>query len=72
MYYIWKKEMSSYFTTPFGYVFIGIFLLLSGIMFTIYNLVGGSGSVGGMFDLLKNFAFSVFPVLTMKQFAEER
>lgn len=72
MKYLFKKELNSYFATPFGFIFIGIFLLLSGIMFTIYNLVGGSGSLGGMFELLKNFSFVVFPVLTMKAFAEER
>ena len=48
-----KKEVSSFFSTPFGYVFLGIFLLLSGMMFTIYNLLGGNDALAGMFDLLK-------------------
>jgi len=70
--YIFKKEVSAYFSTPFGFVFMGIFLLLSGLSFTIYNLVGLSGEVSGMFSLLSNLAFMVFPVLTMRLFAEER
>lgn len=72
MYAIWKKEMNTNFKTPFAYVFIGIYLVLSGIMFTLYNLLGGSSSLAGMFDLMKNFTFIIFPVLTMKMFAEER
>lgn len=70
--HVFKKEVSAYFSTPFGFVFMGIFLLLSGLSFTIYNLVGLSGDVTGMFSLLSNLAFMVFPVLTMRLFAEER
>lgn len=69
---IYRKEMDSYFGTAFGFVFLGIFLLLSGVMFTIYNLVGGNGDLAGTFDLLKNVASMIFPILTMKSFAEER
>ncbi len=72
MKHLYKKELFAYFSTPFGYVFLGVFLLLSGIMFTIYNLLGGNGDMAGTFDLLKNLAFLVFPILTMRMFAEER
>jgi hypothetical protein len=30
MFSIIKKEIAAYFTTPFGFIFMGIFLLLSG------------------------------------------
>lgn len=69
---IWKKEVFAYFSTPFGFVFMGIFLLLSGIVFATYNLLGGAGDLRGMFGLLSNMAFMTFPVLTIKLFAEER
>jgi len=69
---LFHKELTAYFVTPFGFVFFGIFLLLSGVMFTIYNLLGGNGSMAGTFDLLKNFAPILFTVLTMRLFAEER
>ena len=72
MSYVWKKEIKAYFSTPFGFVFLGIFLLLSGLSFTVYNLVGGGGDMAGMFSLLSNMSFMVFPILTMKLFAEER
>jgi ABC-2 type transport system permease protein len=67
-----KKEIASYFTTPFGFVFMGIFLLLSGLTFTMSNLLGGNGDLLGMFGLLANISFMTFPILTMRQYSEER
>jgi ABC-2 type transport system permease protein len=69
---IFKKEVAGYFSTPFGFIFMGIFLLLSGIIFTTYNLIGGGGDLNGMFGLFSNISFMIFPVLTIKMFADER
>ena len=67
-----KKELATYFTTPFGFIFMGIFLLLSGLTFTMSNLLGGNGDLLGMFGLLANISFMTFPILTMRQYSEER
>lgn len=72
MRFLFKKEISGYFSTPFSFVFLGIFLLISGVMFTIYNLLGANGDLTGTFDLMKNISFMIFPILTMRMFAEER
>ncbi len=72
MIFIFKKKSQAYFSTPFGFIFMGIFLLLSGIVFSTYNLVGGGGDLSGMFGLLANMSFMTYPVLTIKLFAEER
>lgn len=69
---ILKKEIEAYFTTPFGFVFMGIFLLLAGLTFTMSNLLGGNGDLLGMFGLLANISFMTFPILTMRQYSEER
>jgi ABC-2 type transport system permease protein len=69
---IFKKEVSAYFSTPFGFIFIGIFLLLSGVVFTTYNLLGGGGDLNGMFGLLSNISFMIFPILTIKLFVDEK
>jgi ABC-2 type transport system permease protein len=69
---LYKKEFLGYFASSFGFVFLGVFTLISGIMFTSYNLLGANGGLGGTFDLLRNFSFILFPVLTMRMFAEER
>jgi ABC-2 type transport system permease protein len=67
-----RKEIEAYFTTPFGFVFMGIFLLLAGLTFTMANLLGGNGDLLGMFGLLANISFMTFPILTMRQYSEER
>jgi ABC-2 type transport system permease protein len=72
MIHVFKKEVAAYFSTPFGFIFIGIFLLLSGIVFSTYNLLGGGGDMSGMFGLLANMSFMTYPILTIKLFPEER
>jgi len=71
---ICKRELYSYFATPIAYIFIVIFLFLSGI-FTFYlgNFFGR-----GQADLVTFFAFHpwlylfLIPALTMRLWAEER
>lgn len=71
---IFKRELASYFSTPVAYVFIVIFLMLSGI-FTFY--------LGGLFergqaDLKPFFAYLpwlylfLVPAISMGMWAEER
>jgi ABC-2 type transport system permease protein len=75
--YTWvllKRELSSYFATPIAYVFIVIFLFLSGI-FTFYL---GNFFARGQADLLPFFNFHpwlylfLIPALAMRLWAEER
>jgi ABC-2 type transport system permease protein len=71
---LFKRELSSYFATPIAYVFIIIFLFLSGI-FTFYigNFFGR-----GQADLVPFFNFHpwlylfLIPALAMRLWAEER
>ena len=72
MFLILKKELAGHFSTPFGFIFMGVFLLFSGIIFTTYNLIGRGGDLNGMFGLFSNISFMIFPVLTIKMFADER
>lgn len=71
---IFKRELSSYFATPIAYVFIIIFLLLSGI-FTFHL---GNFFPRGQADLLPFFTFHpwvylfLIPALAMRLWAEER
>lgn len=69
---LFKKELAGYFLSPFGFVFLGVFTLTGGIVFTSHNLLGANGNLAGTFDMLRNFSFIFFPVLTMRIFAEER
>jgi len=71
---ICKRELFSYFATPIAYIFIIIFLFLSGI-FTFYF---GNFFVRGQADLVTFFGFHpwlylfLIPALTMRLWAEER
>lgn len=73
MFAIYKRELRSYFITPIGYVFCGMFLLVSGILFYQTTLANQStGSLSEYFIYLI-FVFAILlPLLTMKLFAEDR
>lgn len=70
---IFKREMRSYFTSPIGYVFIGVFLAVSGFAFSLSTLQAGVDSDVGSYFTMMLFVFSIIiPLLTMKMFSEER
>ena len=72
---IFKRELKSYYATPVAYVFIVIFLILSGPAFTFY--IGGFYE-RGQADLDPFFAFHpwlylfIVPAVAMRLWAEER
>ena len=71
---IMKRELGAYFNTPLAYVFIVIFLFLTGI-FTFYM---GNFFVRGQADLRPFFTFHpwlylfLVPAISMRLWAEER
>lgn len=69
---IWKREVQNYFFTPIGYVFVGIFLLLGGFFFFMYNLGQSSSNLQDMFSYLSYLFLLVVPLLTMRLLSEER
>lgn len=69
---IYKKELRNYFTTPLGYVFIGVFLAVSGFVFAVSTLQQHSSDVSGYFQLMIFGYIVIVPLLTMRSFAEER
>ena len=70
---IFKRELRSYFSTSIGYIFIGIFLALSGAIFSFCTIQQFEKSDTSFYFTLMLFAFVVIlPLLTMKLFTEER
>lgn len=67
-----KKEFKSYFLSPIGYVFIGLFLLMFSIFF--YTDVFQSSYINYEYIFYSGSTILTFivPVLTMRTFAEER
>jgi len=69
---VWKREMHSYFKTPIGYVFMGFFLIVGGLMFFFTNLAPRSGNLANLLSQLTVVLMFLIPVLTMRLFSEER
>ena len=72
MFAIYKKELRSYFTTPLGYVFCGVFLAVSGFLLGITTLYSGTVDVSSFYQIMIFACGILIPILTMKTFAEER
>ncbi len=69
---IYKREFVSYFTNPIGYVFVAVYLALSGAVFAATTLFEMSSDVTNYFAYML-FAYVVLlPLLTMRSFSEER
>lgn len=69
---IWKRELQSYFYTPVGYVFMGVFLSLSGLFFYMLVLDARSSDVLTFLGQISYLWMLLSPVLTMRLLAEER
>lgn len=72
MWAIMKKEVKSYFLSPIGYVFIGLFLLMSSVFFYLDVVTYGSAQFENMFYSATTILTFIIPILTMRMFAEER
>lgn len=69
---IFKKELSSYFINPLGYVFVSVYLIASSLIFCFTTYKAKSYDTSKFFTLLI-FAFIILiPLLTMRLFSEER
>lgn len=69
---VFKKEMRSYFTSVIGYVFLVLYLAVSGAVFCYTTLFSMSSDVTGFYTLMLIISSVMLPLLTMKSFSEER
>ena len=69
---IFKREMLSYFTTMIGYSFIGVFMFLSGLFFSMEMFKNRVGSVSGIMPMCMVILMLLMPIITMRLMAEER
>ncbi len=70
---IYWRELRSYITTPIGYVFAGMFLAVSGALFSFLVLLQADTSSMSSYFLALLFVFAILiPLLTMKLFADDR
>ncbi|MEC8422343.1 MAG: ABC transporter, partial [Myxococcota bacterium] len=69
---IFRKEIRIYFVSPLAYVFLGVFLFLSGLFFYLGVTMTGEASLRVMLGNLSVTLLFLLPLLTMRHFAEER
>ena len=67
-----KREMQGYFYTPVGYVFIGVFLAVSSVLFYMQILKQRSGELPSFIAEMGYLWMLLCPVLTMRLLAEEK
>lgn len=73
MFAIYMRELKSYFLTAIGYVYCGMFLVVSGLSFAQCTLLKQStGSIGEYFVWMIIIFAVLIPLLTMKLIAEDR
>jgi len=68
---IFKREFKTYFTTPWGYVFLAVMFMAGGFFFW-YVLANASTYLRYVFTMLVNVAIIVIPLLTMRLLSEDK
>lgn len=66
------RELRSYFLTPLGYVFAGVFLAAGGFVFYVNNILTRSGDLSGFYSMMGYLWMLLCPLLVMRLIAGER
>jgi len=69
---VFKREFLSYFHTPVGYVFIGVFSALSGVIFYLNNMTTLSGELLIFLSQLTLLVMLLSPLLTMRLLCDDQ
>ena len=72
MWTVMKKEFKSYFFSPVGYVFIGLFLIMFSVFFYLDVFTYQSTNFEYIFYSGATILTFIIPILTMRTIAEER
>lgn len=77
MYALYKKELSSFFSSLIGYLTIVVFLILTGLMLWVFRsdfniLDYGFAGMDGLFQIAPFLYLFLIPAITMRSLAEEK
>ncbi len=67
-----KKELTSYFISPLGYVVLSVFLIVNGWFFMQTFFLSAQASMRDFFDLLPVVFMFFLPAVTMSAWSEEK
>lgn len=68
---ILRRELSSYFGSPIGYIFLSVFFVFAGIFFLFASLLSNSASIASVYSNLLTVILFLVPLLTMRLFSED-
>ena len=66
-----RREFSSFFKSPIGYVYLAVYYLIAGFYFWML-MMSQSTQIGMLFSSLFLFSCILIPILTMKLFSDEK
>ena len=69
---IFKRDFRAFFTTPLGYIFCGVFLLFTSLIFMFSCVYSGTSDMGAVFQWMLLIMIFLVPVLTMRLLSEEK
>ena len=67
-----KKELSLYFHTTLGFVFVSVFMMFASYYFLFYNILKNTSDLSMLFQTMLITLVFLVPVLTMRLLSEER
>lgn len=68
---IWKRDLTAYFNSPVGYVFLFAFAAIMNLCFYLFNVLGASSQISNLFSIMLFLLILLTPFLTMRLFSEE-
>lgn len=68
---IFKRELRSYFTSPMGYIFCAVFLLVNNLFFYLMNIYNQVSDLTSLFSNMLFMLLFIIPLLTMRSLSEE-
>jgi ABC-2 type transport system permease protein len=66
-----KRELGAYFSSPIGYVYLGVFYLLTGYFFFASVVFSSSSDMTPVFQVMMNIVMFLTPILTMRLMSED-
>lgn len=66
-----RKELKSYFSSPIGYVCVGVLLMLYGYYFFQVLMLRSSSYIASVYGTMFMWGMMIIPIITMRSFSEE-
>jgi ABC-2 type transport system permease protein len=67
-----RRELSAYFASPIGYVYLGMIYFLSGFFLFTGVLLANSSMLTPVFQMLMTITMFMTPILTMRLMSEDK